>query len=698
LNGDGDCDDTLDTFSSSSTTTTSGSNSSMTPSDCHSTHENNNTTTTTTTTNQHRHRYQYYNGSYSKNSERNRCYKNTKSKRVPKTIRRRGANFITKSATVSNIHTRTIHTNSNGNSTSVVQKQHNHDSPKHVTSPSTSSVTNSPTMTSTTTTTSSRESNGILTQRGIGIDTRYLQTFVGDAISQNFRSLVYEFLYTCADSGLLPSILSSTTRTATDTTGSSNTHLSASSAGNNIQCQGTRLYFHMLHKEHLVDTIIPPVSVTVSPHANMNEPQESSTFFCPTELNATESWIRLEELVNSILMETSKGSNTRPVDITIVTNDAAFFVDTNIDSHKSGACHFWNRMRTRFNTNQVKSIHIACFCTGVDVLSANATGEFDPSVLSAWSTTSCASSVESLELSTVKCLKEDLSASSSPKGEACEVPHRFRIHLCAKAIAEELTSLNTKESNMPDYVSMNPMDIKFSFHDCHMIQFENLLRSWTRETFSTSCPKGRISFDLPETLDGTQCSITLDLSYQMLPFQVNSLATDALVEDMKMISNSTFSVVQLVPLDQVDISLIYGVPFVAKAGLEGDIDQYKEIQRLYNELLKYLLTKDCGLVLCSETYGRMGAFKDTPEKNLFLLMAQESDVEVEKSRDVLLKGTLHRYCRKSSQILEPDSMSHAVISYDGSNIDVYSEVVKNALEFIPTAVINPSSFGSTETC
>jgi hypothetical protein len=178
---------------------------------------------------------------------------------------------------------------------------------------------------------------------------------------------------------------------------------------------------------------------------------------------------------------------------------------------------------------------------------------------------------------------------------------------------------------------------------------------------------------------------------------MNSLATDALVEDMKMISNSTFSVIQLVPLDQVDLSLIYGVPFVAQAGLEGDIEQYKEIQRVYNELLKYLLERDYGLVLCSETNDRMGVFSDKPEKNLYLLMARESDVDVEKSRDTLLRGTLHRYCRRSSQILEPVSMTNSVISYDGSNIDVYSEIVKNALEFIPTSVINPSTLSSTET-
>lgn len=429
-----------------------------------------------------------------------------------------------------------------------------------------------------------------------------------------------------------------------------------------------------------------------------------------------------QNTVHSILMESSKRSNAFPMDITIMTNDAAFFVDTNIDAHKNGVSHFWNHMRSKFNTNKVKSIQIVCFCTGVDVLSFGVHDPFDPSILSTSFTTddgatatvaatslSYSSSTESLDKPMITSLEEEGSSSCSrdstttslsPSGETLGVSHRFNIHVCAKAIINELASLSIKESDGSYHDtndSKNPMDITFSFHDCHKIYFENLLRNWTRETFCMTCPKGRISFDLPETLDGTQCTVTLELSYQMLPFQVNSLAAVALVEDMKVISNSTFSVIQLVPLDKVDISLIYGVPLVAKAGLEGDIDQYKEIQRLYNELLKYLLTKDCGLVLCSETSVTMGAFKNSPVKSLYLLMAQEQEFDLERSRDVLLKGTLHRYCRKSSQILEPVSMTNSAVSYDDTNVDVYSEVVKNALEFIPTAVINPSSLGSTET-
>lgn len=671
----------------------------------------------------------------SRNHHGNNVTATIHSKRAPRTIRRRGTNFDMRSSnTRSSSSTRsrsnnTIRTtipppmtndllvhhdmNSIPEDAKDVQKC-NHGSPKHVMMTPTTSCTvrdHGTIVTPTTVTAHATHSTtnptvrtrSLFAQRGIGIDTRYIQRFAGDAISQRFRNLVYEFLYTCADSGLLPSILSSTamscdTHPTTATSSSSSTSSSTSTSTRfHILCKGTRLYFHMLSKEQMMDVILPPVSIPVC-ETTMDEIENHATttsFTCPPELKATESWNRLEDLVNSILTETSKGSNSHPMDITIVTNDAAFFIDTDIDSHKSGTCHFWNRMRSRFNTNQIKSIHIVCFCIGVDVLSLD--DDFDPTILSVSSTASYSSSIESLESSIMK-------PSTSSSDQKCKISNRFQVHICAQAIVKELASLSMQElstshhdTNNHRQVSKNPMDITFSFHNCHMIQFENLLRKWTHDSFSTFCPKGRISFDLPETHDGTQCSVTLDLSYQMLPFQMNSLATDALVEDMKMISNSTFSVIQLVPLDQVDLSLIYGVPFVAQAGLEGDIEQYKEIQRVYNELLKYLLERDYGLVLCSETNDRMGVFSDKPEKNLYLLMARESDVDVEKSRDTLLRGTLHRYCRRSSQILEPVSMTNSVISYDGSNIDVYSEIVKNALEFIPTSVINPSTLSSTET-
>eukprot|EP00957_Ditylum_brightwellii_P160230 12198797-Ditylum_brightwellii.AAC.1 len=98
-------------------------------------------------------------------------------------------------------------------------------------------------------------------------------------------------------------------------------------------------------------------------------------------------------------------------------------------------------------------------------------------------------------------------------------------------------------------------------------------------------------------MDGTQCSITLDLEYNVLPHRADSFATAALINDMKMLSASNVEVVQLIPLPSVDASLIYGVPISARAGLEVDLIRYKEMQLLVRQLWKYLATNDVAVLM-----------------------------------------------------------------------------------------------------
>ena len=56
---------------------------------------------------------------------------------------------------------------------------------------------------------------------------------------------------------------------------------------------------------------------------------------------------------------------------------------------------------------------------------------------------------------------------------------------------------------------------------------------------SASAGKSRINFDLAETLDDTQYSVTLDIVLSILPYPINCTATDILVEDVKVMTDST---------------------------------------------------------------------------------------------------------------------------------------------------------------
>ena len=241
------------------------------------------------------------------------------SKRPLKTIRRRGTNFITMShGSTSDSKSNTSRSTKDTPTDAKDVQKCNHGSPKHVMMTPTTTTTPcterdhgtivTPTNTTATNTNTNTITNtrSLFGQRGIGIDTRYIQRFAGDAISQRFRNLVYEFLYTSAESGLLPSILSSTTMSSdthhSPTTVSSLASLSSSTPSSStttrfhIPCKGTRLYFHMLSKQQMIDVILPPVSIPVC-ETTMDEIHASTTSMtCPPELKATESWNQLDEL------------------------------------------------------------------------------------------------------------------------------------------------------------------------------------------------------------------------------------------------------------------------------------------------------------------------------------------------------------------------------------------------------------------
>lgn len=377
------------------------------------------------------------------------------------------------------------------------------------------------------------------------------------------------------------------------------------------------------------------------------------------------------------MVSESKSKNSYPMDITLFTHDTALLVDIKAEAHKHATHRFWKRVRNHFTSDTIRSIHILCFHTGVDVLSTEEASASDG--------TSSSSSTTHTEV--------------KPDTEN-DVSHRIHSAKCVQAIQNVLANLAMKESSGPrntfstsgifpaSDVSPTPMDVTFSVQNCQSIHFEKLLRSWTRQNFSILCPKAIISFDLPETMDGTVCTLTLELSYRILPFHFNSIETECLAKEMKQISESTFSVLQLVPLDRIDLSLIYGVPIVAKAGLQGDIDQYKEMQKISNVLLRYLSLNDSALVLQCDTISQ----DVVSESSIYLLMAKESTdySNFNSSTTSFMNATIHRYCSKTTRILEDDvvcNVESAIV--DRYDDETYSEVVKSALECLPNEMIRP---------
>uniref|UniRef100_A0A7S4QXI8 Uncharacterized protein n=1 Tax=Ditylum brightwellii TaxID=49249 RepID=A0A7S4QXI8_9STRA len=242
-------------------------------------------------------------------------------------------------------------------------------------------------------------------------------------------------------------------------------------------------------------------------------------------------------------------------------------------------------------------------------------------------------------------------------------------------------------------------------------------------------------------MDGTQCSITLDLEYNVLPHRADSFATAALINDMKMLSASNVEVVQLIPLPSVDASLIYGVPISARAGLEVDLIRYKEMQLLVRQLWKYLATNDVAVLMrctCQKVHGNNEGsffvhqslqeygcyFHEEGDDQLFLLMAEEVveessslacpedcqpkesvsnvalNADKKKAGSAPGNGILYRYAM-SDQFLRDVKEGSSLTNYeansaDGSNNNVdaeaslqYFDYIERSLEYLERSGLNP---------
>jgi hypothetical protein len=237
----------------------------------------------------------------------------------------------------------------------------------------------------------------------------------------------------------------------------------------------------------------------------------------------------------------------------------------------------------------------------------------------------------------------------------------------------------------------------------------SIARSWIREVISPASNGGRLSFELPETMDGTQCSILLDLSYTVLPYRLDSPVGIGLLATMKMLSSARVEIIQYMPVSSVDASLIFGVPIVARAGLESDFDRYREMQQIVRQLWKYLGSNDIALVLRCKYHD--DAKEDcwdytTDDTQLFILMVEDvverDSLEWQHTSTTVspistkrghapANGILYRYA-SSDQLLR--DLNEDGDTFEGDDIETetskqYAEYIEKSLEFLERGGINP---------
>lgn len=327
------------------------------------------------------------------------------------------------------------------------------------------------------------------------------------------------------------------------------------------------------------------------------------------------------------------GPRRHPCSVSLFTTDSAMFSDTKSTFHLNGLENFWNRIASAFQSNIVSSVTITVVETTsisqmMDALHSNYMNENspDPSIPN--------------RLHVIRCVNDI----------------RQRMNELAEERAESSSWIFDDGANALNAGSAIPINLQFEFIEGNSLSFQSLLQTWVKESFThtyaagfaseagDSGVQGRISFDLPETLDGTTCSISLDLQYTVLPTCITSSSTMNLVKDMNNLSRllpSSVEVVRTVSVASVDASLIYGVPMSARAGLENDISRYNEMKMLVRQLWIYLGRNDLALVLRArsnedenQTDGSISVSEGfySAREQLFLLICQQA---VQKPSPVL---------------------------------------------------------------
>lgn len=241
------------------------------------------------------------------------------------------------------------------------------------------------------------------------------------------------------------------------------------------------------------------------------------------------------------------------------------------------------------------------------------------------------------------------------------------------------------------------MQITLEVIGCNFIEYGSLLRRWIQQDLMIKAQRNTIEIDLPEdALDGSSCSIRLDLSFKVIPFPLPVML-------QLLPKNKRMQVIQVVPNDAVDASLIYGVAMVAEAATDSDYQTFTEMTTLVKQIVKWLIINDVSLVVRSTSENGEGL---AHFNNYFLFTAEipqhsaslMSDTAQIGSNDGNSKACLFRYAA-SEQILDVGDRDtsknyiHASVNHNDEHqqeIDQqYYDYIDKSLQLLEKRPLNP---------
>jgi hypothetical protein len=400
------------------------------------------------------------------------------------------------------------------------------------------------------------------------------------------------------------------------------------------------------------------------------------------------------------------------LDITILTNDVSFFSDTKEASHKRGMNTFWDRVKPHFLNSKVRNLHIVVATTDsvVEQPGAEEKEETNKEEANADKEDEAIKDDEekpsgSKDSDTAKNMES--SQKHPPTEKASEMLVRKRAISIAESVNVIQQQLDTKAEDefranrsfiqFDSSKHLPSINMHISTIDNSYVGFQVLVRKWCRDKLSSQNHQHRLTFELPETMDFAQCSVSLDAMYKTVPFRFDSALVQGLSADLELLEQSKLEVVQLIPIASIDASLLYGIAIGVRAGLEDDLSQYHEMGLLVRSLFKHLAVKDCALLLRSTNKGpdkdsstKTGLFHSNDEEQSFLLMAEEIPSSL-KERTSPHSGVLYRMA-SADHFLQEMSPVDAIASCSGKEEledNPYSEFMETSLDCLGCSPVNP---------
>lgn len=382
------------------------------------------------------------------------------------------------------------------------------------------------------------------------------------------------------------------------------------------------------------------------------------------------------------------------MDITILTSDVSFLCDTRGDCHKRGLNRFWERARPLFENNSIRSIEIVVAETGSIVLS------------NAEATTKKKNDKEAADVETKEEEKDD---EDEPMDDDNTVlpKHKIASAQCIQSIKAGLSTRaeadykKTRASEDPP----SAVVVNFSTMSNNRLGYHTMEQKCLNELLALTRDKGVVSFEMPENLDGMQCSLSFEATYRVFPFRADSIAAAGMMADLQLLTQSKFEILQLVPLSCVDGKLIFGQPIEVCAKLENDLSHYNEMKALCGSVLRYLNENDVALVLRGTDVVADPESLDISNRlyhtdgQTYLLMAEDlpslsrnlsssqSQSGPNANRSLLATGTLVRYAI-AEQLLDSDCKAPFSLEGDAYAMKELTDVAESSLDALDSGDIN----------